>query len=55
MQRHMQGIQFRERNAGPQIDRNMKDEGKSSASALRHTGAIESNLAVALQILECKT
>lgn len=27
MQRHMQGIQFRERNAGPKIDRNMKDEG----------------------------
>ncbi|KFO26879.1 Glycogen debranching enzyme [Fukomys damarensis] len=27
MQRHMQGIQFRERNAGSQIDRNMKDEG----------------------------
>uniref|UniRef100_A0A8I3WQ05 Glycogen debranching enzyme n=1 Tax=Callithrix jacchus TaxID=9483 RepID=A0A8I3WQ05_CALJA len=27
VQRHMQGIQFRERNAGPQIDRNMKDEG----------------------------
>ncbi|XP_063481653.1 glycogen debranching enzyme isoform X4 [Symphalangus syndactylus] len=27
MQKHMQGIQFRERNAGPQIDRNMKDEG----------------------------
>ncbi|KAK2491013.1 hypothetical protein MC885_002083 [Smutsia gigantea] len=27
MQRHMQGIQFRERNAGPQIDQNMKDEG----------------------------
>ncbi|XP_072500200.1 glycogen debranching enzyme isoform X2 [Notamacropus eugenii] len=27
MQRHLQGIQFRERNAGPQIDRNMKDEG----------------------------
>ncbi|XP_069497645.1 glycogen debranching enzyme isoform X2 [Ambystoma mexicanum] len=27
MQRHMQGIQFRERNAGPQIDRNMRDEG----------------------------
>ncbi|KAM5160044.1 glycogen debranching enzyme-like isoform 3-T7 [Callospermophilus lateralis] len=26
MQRHMQGIQFQERNAGPQIDRNMKDE-----------------------------
>ncbi|XP_071756275.1 glycogen debranching enzyme-like [Centroberyx gerrardi] len=27
MQRHMQGIEFRERNAGPQIDRNMTDEG----------------------------
>ncbi|XP_028857229.1 glycogen debranching enzyme isoform X2 [Denticeps clupeoides] len=24
---HMQGIEFRERNAGPQIDRNMRDEG----------------------------
>ncbi|CAK6439145.1 unnamed protein product [Pipistrellus nathusii] len=29
LQRHLQGIQFRERNAGPQIDRNMKDEGFS--------------------------
>ncbi|KAG9276162.1 glycogen debranching enzyme [Astyanax mexicanus] len=27
LQCHMQGIEFRERNAGPQIDRNMKDEG----------------------------
>uniref|UniRef100_A0A8C9WDA4 Glycogen debranching enzyme n=1 Tax=Scleropages formosus TaxID=113540 RepID=A0A8C9WDA4_SCLFO len=27
MQRHMQGIEFRERNAGPQIDQNMRDEG----------------------------
>ncbi|KAB5586606.1 hypothetical protein PHYPO_G00003630 [Pangasianodon hypophthalmus] len=27
MQRHMQGIEFRERNAGPQIDCNMRDEG----------------------------
>ncbi len=29
MQRHMQGIEFRERNAGPQIDHNMRDEGES--------------------------
>ncbi|KAI7792667.1 putative glycogen debranching enzyme-like, partial [Triplophysa rosa] len=27
MQRHAQGIEFRERNAGPQIDQNMRDEG----------------------------
>uniref|UniRef100_A0A673IJQ7 Glycogen debranching enzyme n=2 Tax=Sinocyclocheilus rhinocerous TaxID=307959 RepID=A0A673IJQ7_9TELE len=27
MERHMQGIEFRERNAGPQIDCNMRDEG----------------------------
>ncbi|TRY95818.1 hypothetical protein DNTS_022038 [Danionella cerebrum] len=27
MQRHLQGIEFRERNAGPQIDCNMRDEG----------------------------
>lgn len=27
MERHMQGVEFRERNAGPQIDRNMRDEG----------------------------
>uniref|UniRef100_A0A671PH13 Glycogen debranching enzyme n=1 Tax=Sinocyclocheilus anshuiensis TaxID=1608454 RepID=A0A671PH13_9TELE len=27
MQCHMQGIEFRERNAGPQIDHNMRDEG----------------------------
>lgn len=27
LQRHMQGIEFRERSAGPQIDRNMRDEG----------------------------
>ncbi|KAM9839423.1 glycogen debranching enzyme-like [Aulostomus maculatus] len=27
MQRHMQGIQFRESNAGPQLDGNMADEG----------------------------
>lgn len=35
MQRHAQGIGFRERNAGPQIDRNMKDEGTSPAGAAR--------------------
>lgn len=29
LQRHMQGIEFRERNAGPQIDNNMRDEGDS--------------------------
>ncbi|XP_036446672.1 glycogen debranching enzyme-like isoform X1 [Colossoma macropomum] len=29
VQRHMQGIEFRERNAGPQIDCNMRDEGFS--------------------------
>ncbi|XP_058498944.1 glycogen debranching enzyme isoform X2 [Solea solea] len=27
LQRHLQGILYRERNAGPKIDRNMKDEG----------------------------
>ncbi|XP_040216109.1 glycogen debranching enzyme isoform X1 [Rana temporaria] len=27
LQHHAQGINFRERNAGPQIDRNMRDEG----------------------------
>ncbi|KAM8930067.1 glycogen debranching enzyme isoform 1-T1 [Pelodytes ibericus] len=27
LQRHARGISFRERNAGPQIDRNMRDEG----------------------------
>ncbi|XP_075473238.1 glycogen debranching enzyme isoform X1 [Ascaphus truei] len=27
LQRHAKGINFRERNAGPQIDRNMRDEG----------------------------
>lgn len=29
MERHLQGMEFRERNAGPQIDRNMRDEGKA--------------------------
>ncbi|XP_032420985.1 glycogen debranching enzyme isoform X2 [Xiphophorus hellerii] len=27
LQRHLEGISFRERNAGPKIDRNMRDEG----------------------------
>ncbi|KAM5160035.1 glycogen debranching enzyme-like [Callospermophilus lateralis] len=34
MQRHMQGIQFQERNAGPQIDRNMKDEGFTTTAGI---------------------
>lgn len=28
LQRHLQGISFRERNAGPKIDMNMRDEGR---------------------------
>lgn len=28
LQRHLQGISFRERNAGPKIDMNMRDEGE---------------------------
>lgn len=28
LQRHLQGIAFRERNAGPKIDMNMRDEGR---------------------------
>lgn len=28
LQRHLEGISFRERNAGPKIDMNMRDEGK---------------------------
>ncbi|XP_061489672.1 glycogen debranching enzyme isoform X1 [Rhineura floridana] len=41
MQRHMQGIQFRERNAGPQIDRNMRDEGFNvTAGADMETGFV---------------
>lgn len=29
LQRHLQGISFRERNAGPKIDMHMRDEGGS--------------------------
>uniref|UniRef100_A0A671UAB6 Glycogen debranching enzyme n=1 Tax=Sparus aurata TaxID=8175 RepID=A0A671UAB6_SPAAU len=29
LQRHLEGISFRERNAGPKIDMNMRDEGKT--------------------------
>lgn len=29
MQRHLEGTSFRERNAGPKIDMNMRDEGRS--------------------------
>ncbi|XP_053198352.1 glycogen debranching enzyme-like [Scomber japonicus] len=34
MQRHMQGIQFRESNAGPQLDCNMTDEGFNVEAAV---------------------
>ncbi|XP_006015059.1 glycogen debranching enzyme isoform X2 [Alligator sinensis] len=41
MQRHMEGIQFRERNAGPQIDRNMRDEGFSVTAGInQETGFV---------------
>lgn len=33
MQRHARGIEFRERNAGPQIDQNMRDEGERIISS----------------------
>ncbi|KAF4805468.1 hypothetical protein TURU_000863 [Turdus rufiventris] len=36
MQRHMEGIHFRERNAGPQIDQNMRDEGFNIIAGIDH-------------------
>lgn len=32
----MEGINFRERNAGPQIDQNMRDEGKCVCVCIQH-------------------
>ena len=31
LQRHLEGISFRERNAGSKIDMNMRDEGKTGS------------------------
>ena len=35
LQRHLQGISFRERNAGPKIDMNMRDEGRRVCVCVR--------------------
>lgn len=54
MQRHMQGIEFRERNAGPQIDRNMRDEGESfSMNAQRNLFSMSVSKHTLLLLLLC--
>lgn len=34
LQRHLEGVSFRERNAGPKIDMNMRDEGRTGEGGL---------------------
>ena len=42
LQRHFEGISFRERNAGHQIDEQMSDEGFNVSARINHkTGFVE--------------
>lgn len=53
MQRHMQGIEFRERNAGPQIDHNMRDEGESFSMNAQRTFSMSVSNHTLLLLLPC--